>query len=265
MRILASIEKCKIILGNNSNTLYLLFLCIFCVICGCSDGKLSQDVEVDEKYIRLLMDKYKKYPNSIDYDFNEKGQLYRLSINNIPLKKYPEEIDDFLNLEVLRFRNTKITQLPELSSLKKLKTLMLIDCEIKGVVNLPLTYSKLSVLTLFSFKAEVTNIYFPKGCKLEELWLSGNKLEVINDSFLYLKNLKILDLSGNPIGNKSLFNMTNIASLEKLYLNNCSIRKLPSQITNLGNLRNLSLFENPITKRDLNELRVNLPKCEIIP
>jgi internalin A len=80
--------------------------------------------------------------------------------------------------------------------------------------------------------------------ELVELSLEKNELTIIPESFVGLKALKSLNLSGNPLRciNDSLF--INLQSLSILWLNNCGLMYLPPEIGLLRNLERLGLKEN---------------------
>ena len=77
---------------------------------------------------------------------------------------------------------------------------------------------------------------------LEEMSIENNNLSLIPETFNDLKNLKLLNLSKNPIKclNSSLFG--GFDKLTTLWMNNCELMYLPKEIGALKSLEKLGKF-----------------------
>ena len=80
--------------------------------------------------------------------------------------------------------------------------------------------------------------------QLEELSMEENGLTLIPETYFNLKNLKLLNLSKNPLRciNNNLFN--NFSKLTSLWLNSCELMYLPKEIGSLKFLEKLGLRSN---------------------
>ena len=85
-----------------------------------------------------------------------------------------------------------------------------------------------------------------------EVYLQNNSIsEVACTSFEYLKYLRKLDLSWNPITNLSMCSLSGVYALEHLRLSHCEFANLPVGVfDSLHNLRHLNLSENSISNID---------------
>ena len=123
----------------------------------------------------------------------------------------------------LDLSNKGITELPdEIGDMITLKTLNL---SYNNITNLPSSICKLS--------------------NLEKLLLTRNKIVRLPVGMGSLKKLKILDLSYNPLV-KISSEIGLHSKLDLLDISFCELRLLPTDITNLYNLKTLNLEENPI-------------------
>ncbi len=81
---------------------------------------------------------------------------------------------------------------------------------------------------------------------LRRLDLSNNRFSSIPSVLQRLRNLEVLDLSGNPLASLPnwLFELTSLQSLE---LTNCQVRELPSALAKLTRIRKLHIGANSLT------------------
>ena len=154
-----------------------------------------------------------------------------LDDNSLP-KDFGTELN---NLEVVNFSGNLFTQFPfQLLVIKSLKEIHLGSNKIH---TLPKNYENLQ--------------------HLEVLYLGGNNLKVIPSELSELKNLTLLNLCENKITSlpKRLAKLKRIKSLS-LHGNN--LTTLPIELVRL-NLQELSLRNNPLIKRFVQEYSANVP------
>lgn len=99
--------------------------------------------------------------------------------------------------------------------------------------------------------------------KLEYLQLNVNAIQKIPKEIRELNNLKVLDLTDNP----SLYQIDNIIlleNLEELYLDGCNLTKLPENLAKLNKLKRIGLVGNNFDKQEIERIKKELHKCEII-
>ena len=158
---------------------------------------------------------------------NGEGRVRSLvlnSITHIKLRDLPNSIFSLDKLEFLEISNTY--------SLNK------ISSEITSLKNLKILYLKYNDFQLIP--QEVLKL-----SSLEELNISGNKIQEIPSSIKNLTRLKFLDLSNNILMKipESLFDML---SLNNLLLMGNNIKEVPPLIGNLENLKELNLAFNEL-------------------
>ena len=77
-----------------------------------------------------------------------------------------------------------------------------------------------------------------------------------------LKQLKLLDLTDNA-GLEDVDNLAKMPSLERLLLYGCNLTKLPDNIGDLKNLKELGLVGNNLNKAEQARIRKALPNCDV--
>jgi Leucine-rich repeat (LRR) protein len=77
-----------------------------------------------------------------------------------------------------------------------------------------------------------------------------------------LKHLVILDLTDNS-GISNIETITQLSSLEYLYLNGCGLTKLPDNIEDLKNLKELGLVGTHIDRAEQVRIQKALPSCTV--
>jgi hypothetical protein len=106
----------------------------------------------------------------------------------------------------------------------------------------------------------------PAGIKnlkdLTTLRLTVDAIASIPIELTELKNLKLFDLSDNA-GLTSFDNIARCQSLEYLYLYGCGLTKLPDNIADLKNLKELGLLGNNLDNTERTRIKKALPNCII--
>lgn len=100
---------------------------------------------------------------------------------------------------------------------------------------------------------------------LEILDLSGNRIKKLPDSIGDLTNLKVLHLQGNDL---TVFpnNITKLTNLETLNLNDNKLYSLPIEMSDLGNLKSLGIDEeNILSFSEFGDTLANLEELTIYP
>jgi Leucine-rich repeat (LRR) protein len=98
--------------------------------------------------------------------------------------------------------------------------------------------------------------------KLVALQLQLNDLKKIPNELSELKNLILLDLSDNA-GLTNVDIVAKIPTLQYLFLYGCGLTKLPDDIGNLKNLKELGLVGNHLKKAEQERIAKALPNCKI--
>lgn len=97
---------------------------------------------------------------------------------------------------------------------------------------------------------------------LTTLRLTLNEITSIPPALSELKHLTLLDLTDNA-GLKDFDNLSKCQSLQYLYLYGCELSRLPGNIGNLINLKELGLVGNNLDKAEQSRIRKALPGCII--
>jgi hypothetical protein len=105
--------------------------------------------------------------------------------------------------------------------------------------------------------AEIKNLK-----KLTTLRLTLNAISTIPTDLTELKNLILIDFTDNA-GLNNIDNLTKIRSLEYLYLYGCGLTKMPKNIGDLKNLKELGLVGNNLDKAEVTRIKSVLPNCTI--
>lgn len=169
--------------------------------------------------------------------FVKGGEIVRLYLSQLNLKKIPDCIQELKYLEVLDVLNNSIKEIPswigKLSSLKCLKGVK------NKIIKIPESIGDLE--------------------SLEYLNLGYNNLKKLPESIGNLTSLKELVLYDNCI--KSLPESIGcLKNLEKLIIQKNLLNQIPDSIGNLKALKSLNLFSNPIN--ELPDSIINIPSLE---
>lgn len=97
---------------------------------------------------------------------------------------------------------------------------------------------------------------------LERVELRINAISTLPKEMAELKKLKVLDLTDNS-GITDCEVLSQLVSLEELYLYGCYIDHLPAAIGNLKKLKYLGLARNNFDEAEKARIQKALPDCEI--
>ncbi|XP_045501728.1 leucine-rich repeat-containing G-protein coupled receptor 5-like [Colias croceus] len=153
------------------------------------------------------------------------------------------------------------TNLTFLENMYRIKTLHLIDNQIKRIFDSPFRHlNRLENLNLSrNHLTDIEELFqfdsYPN--KVKKLSLSHNNIqEIPGDTFSELTNLIELDLSFNQISELYEEPFYNLTNLETLRLNNNLIKNLNGAMNNLLNLKHLYLRVNQIQNIDIESIKV---------
>ncbi|MEJ1241462.1 leucine-rich repeat domain-containing protein [Chryseolinea sp. T2] len=180
------------------------------------------------------------YYNSLTTALKHPKNAKRLSLVDQGYTKFPDEILQLSNLELLDLEKNKISVLPEnINFLSKLQGLFLFDNQLK---TLPMNITGLT--------------------KLRTLSVASNKLSVVPDAIFSLEKLEELDLSNNQIQTLPAA-IQSLSNLRTLALNDNSIKTLPAEIFQLKKLQRLYIKGNPISAEELARIKSAMRKVEV--
>jgi hypothetical protein len=97
---------------------------------------------------------------------------------------------------------------------------------------------------------------------LEGLYLQLNGLDSLPQEILLCSKIKVINLTDNNISN--IDNIVKLKNLEVLFLYGCWLTKLPGNISEMKNLRELGLTGNKLDKGEFERIKKALPNCRIV-
>ena len=201
----------------------------------------------DIKRIPLMIGKYKR--------------LVTLDLSSNSVKKLGNSLDHLTMLQDLNLAQNDILKFDK--SLYKLRYLVRLDLRYNKiiVINNNLNYSYLTHLDLSNNK-----ISFVKGinCKrLQVLNLSNNNLDKIPRGIRVSKELRNIDLSSNPIKELNS-DIGTFKYLTHINLSNCELTSVIKYLRKLRKLEEANISGNDISLREVERIKLALPKTKII-
>ncbi|OJJ21510.1 hypothetical protein BKI52_13280 [marine bacterium AO1-C] len=193
----------------------------------------------------------------------ELKHLRKLTIHNMSLKKLPNDITKLQSLEWLRLFNAPLDDLPDsLLHLKKLRKLEIIA----SVDVFPVKICVLEQLKELTLRRnQITHIPAEIGLlnNLEMLEVSEHpQLTALPPEIGKLTKMIYLDVSENPI-----FTLpSEVGQFERLtYLSatNTDLQHLPTELKQLKKLEQLDIMNVPISVKEVELLKEQLPNCVI--
>jgi leucine-rich repeat protein SHOC2 len=202
----------------------------------------------------------------IPEDLGDLTGLTHLDLAKNDIRWFPPSFTNLVNLKDVDIRNNLIFELPtmignccELRELRldhnKLYDLPQSMAEMPHLKKVTLDYNKFQILpgwldelehlnTLsFSYNEvdKLPSTFHLLGTTLTELRCCYNKLSQLSTMFSALKQLKILDVSGNPIKNVPK-HMGQCEGLEELYVNFCSLETMDIHLAECRKVRGISIL-----------------------
>lgn len=195
----------------------------------------------------LYEDSLRKKPLAGVPDFAASTQLKVLQLERVLGGSLPKGIDRMTELETLNLAENRLTQLPELGKLTKLRYLIVNNNQLK---ELPKEIGKAVKLRMLNVENnQLTEL--PSGLvnavELEMAFLADNNLIRLPTEFSKCKKLKELNARGNQLTELPK-NIGSWVSLQNLQLNNNELTELPNSIGQLKRLRALDVSHNPLTQ-----------------
>lgn len=240
---------------------------------GCLDlsGRALDDQKLEEVISSYISQK--NYPTSEVFSNPEKMKRlgYCTELNLQDNKKITDisPLTELKGLRSLHLDNTGIADISALDELKYLEFLSLTDTQIFEEQIKEMCKNHPGCFVLWSKndqkRLSVNSVDYVSG--EEKLDLSGQNMRDISvmsgfeDIF---EDVKMLDLSGNPLG--SLNGLPVMKSLEELNLAETGLNdSMLSQLRRVESLRALNLSGNPdISDSIIEEMKVRFPDCKII-
>ncbi len=176
----------------------------------------------------------------------EEISLKALNLDNCQLSEIPSTIGQSESLVWLSIKGNPLLALP--TSMNDCQRLRVLRMGGHGEMNLDQALRQLSAL--------------PNLRYLELSSFQGNKQNFsLPESITSLKNLTILDLRGNQMGDipSEVQKLSRIPSLEALNLSNCGLRKAFPEMESLQSLKILGLDIARFPSRELQNLFIYLP------
>lgn len=160
-----------------------------------------------------------KLPNSL----GKLTQIKELDLSSNQLSLIPESIGQFIQLQSLNLSSNPLKALPEhLSQLVQLRSLVLTGL---GLDQLP--------------------EWIGNFTELRKLSINVNSLSFLPKTIEHLTQLQVFALGDNPLHTMPIV-LRKLSLLEELYMPGCKLNDLPEWVIELHNLRELSLFSNPL-------------------
>jgi len=211
--------------------------------------------EKDEKGFRIITENFCKKLCYYNGGYDSAKLNVNLYLHFQGFRKI-QNLENFINLQVLYLENNIISKIEGLDKLINLTCLYLQNNYIKEIENLE-NNQKLSILNLSNNKIiQIPNISYLEH--LENLYISKNYLNNIQnlEGLLSLKSLSLLDIQNNPfsdISSDDLISFLNkLQKLKVLYLKGDITRSISNYRRNLiVKIKNLTyLDDRPIKKED---------------
>ena len=229
------------------------------------EGLVRRDIISVAVFSKLVSFRARK--NGLEYlpeDIGLLTNLKSLDVSKNDIRWLPPSFSNLVSLTIADLSNNQIFEIsPGISNCTSLTSLRL---DHNKIYNLPASMASLLLLTSISLEKNELQLlpewwknftqirklnfadnnvskfgteFIPMGETLVELRCPSNSLTQVNFFFSRFVNLKILDVSNNPIETLPTV-LGCCTSLEELYLNNCNLRKIHAEI---ALCQSLQIFE----------------------
>ena len=196
--------------------------------------------------------------------FTNLVNLKEVDIRNNLIFELPPMIGNCEHLRELRLDHNKLYDLPQsMATMPMLRKVTLDHNKFQILPNWINELEHLQTLT-FSYNEvdKLPNTFLELGSTLTELRCSYNKLPGLSTMFSSLQELKILDISGNPVKSIPKF-MGKCKSLEELHINYCSLETIDIHLALCRNLCILKYEGNDLMRYPPREVQVKGPELMI--
>lgn len=170
------------------------------------------------------------------------------------LTKLPLNFDKMKLLESIDASGSNVDKLPSsIVNLKKLRTLLLNNCDLINAENLFDVASQIPSLFTFQYSSNtITAIpdQIGKMKKVASMTLGGKRITSISKEIANLKSLQKLVIRDSPSLDFATLinNIDKLADLKILGINECSLKQIPAVISEMKNLQVLDLKDNTISQ-----------------
>ncbi len=204
----------------------------------------------------LSEDSLRKNPLAEMPDFSKSIGLKVLQLERVLGGSLPKGIERMTELVTLNLAENRLTQLPDLGKLTKLRNLIVNNNQLKELHNNLGKVLKIRMLNVENNQLAELPSGLVNAVELEMIFLAGNNLVRLPAEFSKLKKLKDLNVNGNQLTELPK-NIGSCGSLQNLHLSNNELTALPNSIGQLKKLKSLDVSHNPLT-----QLPENLSDCD---
>ena len=198
-------------------------------------------------------------------EFGELSHLAHLELQENQLNKLPESFGKLQTLEFLNLRDNLLNTLP--NSIQDLSNLRGISLENNQLTQIPfclLLLSNLRELMLDNnpLALELLPTNLEQMSELQHLGFSGNQLSTIPDFVFTMPRLQYLRLANNHL--TYLPEQLPTLKLRQLDLSHNQLTSFSYKLVNPHFIKEINLRGNPIFKRVIKQLRLDLPDAKIV-
>jgi len=201
--------------------------------------------------------------SSLPAEIGQLNSLQSLELYGNKLNSLPAEIGQLQNLQSLNFNGNKLSSLPaKFGQLQKLQSL---DLAWNQLSSLPAEIGQLKNLqSLYLWNNQLSSLPAEIGQlkNLQSLRLRGNQLSSLPVEIGQLQKLRSLSLRGNRLSSLPA-EVGQLKNLQVLDLFRNQLSSLPAEIRSMKLLETLYLQNNPFTAEYIEQLRKDMPWCEI--
>lgn len=183
---------------------------------------------------------------TLDDALQNPDKVKRLDLSGKALEELSDDVGKLVNLEVLVLRNNSLSSLPtSLANCKSLREIVITRNSFKTIPPVIASLPSLQVLDI-SYNSLASLDGLSAARNLREVNLSGNPIEVIGkNSFSGLDSLRLLNMSETQL-KKFPDAIAALTSLETLLLRKNALKELPGVVAKIGKLKQLDISYNTI-------------------